>query len=815
MSRNEFISKKPRLIRGFFVYKETMKTSHHHLSTANLTAITALAVTLPLYALQLDSNFQNGAMFQAGKPIEIYGLSTVTNEDVKISFGETVISVRSDESRRFTAVLPPMKPCKEGRDLIAEGTENSPYRVAKVTDILVGEIWFASGQSNMSYVFSSFNARKFGGPEAVAEAKTLPPIRMARIGSAYAETPPDFCPIRWADSRSDDVKTWSAVAFAFAARIAHELDCPVGIIENAVGGEAIEPYITPWGFMNTPGCEKYVSFLRSLDPSTDEGQIAFADANARIDNWQERMTALAENGKRINEPVPTLPSHSQIHNLTLRAISMSRLARWKIRGFLWYQGSSNVNDFDYTVKVKALANGWRHAWGDDTLPFYIVQLAPLDQRQKDDDPKGGDGTASLREQQRIAYNEIKYSGLACIIDVGEDRDIHPRNKKDVGERLAVWALNRDYGRNNVVPSGPMFREAKTEGNRIRCYFDFAEGGLITAKKNNIAPIPAEPTPDIAPGGFAIAGDDHVWQWAEAEFDGETVILSSEKVAAPKYVRYAYAANPMGRANVYNKSLLPMVPFRTDPVSKRKIRYASWNIGHFALGKNSESVITPETVTEKGEKYREFLSEVGADYIGVCEYSDSFTSNGIFKASQEVFTSYDANHIGPQNNYQCNAAFWNKNLKKVREWRKDFPQHNQKVYYIATAFDLDGTEVVFVQTHLDWQTFLPGHEQDRAKQMNTLLEDFKSTPRVVISGDFNIGLRIAGRKTIDAPSEYNVFRNRGYTLLNDGRYKTYPAGKCAYALDNILVKGFTISNITIGDRDDLSDHALIAADLVLE
>ena len=207
--------------------------------------------------------------------------------------------------------------------------------------------------------------------------------------------------------------------------------------------------------------------------------------------------------------------------------------------------------------MRALIEGWRTVWDQD-LPmyFYFVQLANF--QQPNDNPQGGDGWSRLREAQRQSL-EIPHTGMAVIIDIGEANDIHPRNKQDVGARLARWAL-RDVFEQDIEPSGPLYRDMKVEGNRIRLRFDHADSGLMVGKKDGM-----EPTKEVEGGKIeriAIAGADKTWHWAEAKIEGDTLIVWSDEVDHPEAVRYAYSQNPAG-ANLYNKEGLPASPFRTD------------------------------------------------------------------------------------------------------------------------------------------------------------------------------------------------------------------------------------------------------------
>jgi len=234
------------------------------------------------------------------------------------------------------------------------------------------------------------------------------------------------------------------------------------------------------------------------------------------------------------------------------------LAPYAIKGALWYQGESNGGESDeYYYKMRALIGGWRKVWNQGDFPFYFVQLANF--AQVNDNPEGGDGWARIRMAQ-VKSLTIPHTGMATIIDIGEGPDIHPKNKFDVGERLALWALRNEYGKTGVVVSGPIYKSMKVEGASIRIAFEHVGHGLIVGKKSGTAPT--EALSGVKLKRFAIAGSDKKWYWADVSIDGGTVVVSSPMVASPVAVRYAFTMNPEG-ANLYNREGLPASPFRTD------------------------------------------------------------------------------------------------------------------------------------------------------------------------------------------------------------------------------------------------------------
>jgi sialate O-acetylesterase len=233
---------------------------------------------------------------------------------------------------------------------------------------------------------------------------------------------------------------------------------------------------------------------------------------------------------------------------------------YAIRGAIWYQGESNGNEGrSYMLKTRALIEGWRNAWGQDEFPFYYVQLANF--QDPGESPEGGDGWAKIRMAQLKAL-EIKNTGMAVAIDLADaenPRDVHPENKKDVGERLARWALAKDYGK-KIECSGPLYKSMTVKGSDAIIRFDHVGSGLMVGKKVGI-----EQTKEVANGTlkeFSISGADGKWRHANAKIVGNTVVVSNKAVAKPVAVRYAYTMNPAG-ANLYNKAGLPASPFTTD------------------------------------------------------------------------------------------------------------------------------------------------------------------------------------------------------------------------------------------------------------
>ena len=251
------------------------------------------------------------------------------------------------------------------------------------------------------------------------------------------------------------------------------------------------------------------------------------------------------------------------------------------------------------------------------------------------------------------------------------------------------------------------------------------------------------------------------------------------------------------------------------------RYVSWNIGHYAYGRGKDTKVCESNAQVRAWAYNGFMDTLGADVLGICEYSENFTSNGAFKASKVIFGRYRDQIIGPQESWQWNCLFINR-FKVLERRIKHYPKHHQRTYYVAAKVSLgENLSAWFVQTHLDWGNYLPGHEDDRADQMRILIEDFKNEPRVVIAGDFNTlkwhPPAEEGKNwwESDNPEEFQTFVKAGYTLAHGPEVLTAPTHRPSSGIDNIMVRGFTLSDFVRYDCKDLSDHMAVGCTLTVK
>lgn len=451
--------------------------------------------------------FGDHMVLQQHMPIRVWG-SADPGEPVMVEFANRVWGTSADADGHWRIDLPAMKADGKTYTMTIKG-----QNTITLTDIVLGEVWICSGQSNMEWpVTRSLNAK-----EEIADAN-YPKIRLFNVGGHVASPVPVDDPRgTWTVCSPDTVSGFSAVGYYFGRKLNKELNVPIGLVGTNWGGTRIEPWTPLVGFEAVPQMSTEADFVRSLTAQS-----------------------------KINHRQPGVLYNGMVHALTPLSV----------RGAIWYQGESNAgNGLKYNYMTEALVKGWREVFKNDDLSFYWVQLANF--RKPSDDPAGG-GWGPVREGQRRALRLPK-TGMAVIIDIGTPGNIHPPNKQDVGKRLALWALANDYGR-DIVYSGPLYKGMKKEGNKIRILFDHVGSGLMTGKKTDLQPT--QPDPDAELNRFAIQDAAGNWHWAQAKIDGNTVVVWSDQVDKPTNVRFGYESNPEG-INLYNKDGLPASPFTTE------------------------------------------------------------------------------------------------------------------------------------------------------------------------------------------------------------------------------------------------------------
>ncbi len=479
--------------------------------------------------VRLPRIFGNQMVVQRDMPVRVWGKAD-PGEQVTVTIGKNQAAASADQSGKWKVELPALTP-GEPVEIKVSGKNTITLR-----DVLVGEVWICSGQSNMQWPVSlSTNAKK-----ELADARH-PQIRLFTVPMKTASHPEGDVDGYWKECTPETIPGFSAVAYFFGRELHKNLGVPVGLVNTSWGGTRIEPWTPPVGFRAVPAVASIADATEKLEKDYRAASVKAVEPMAK---WLAQAQKAKAAGKRIPAP-PDFPKDPFRANTTPTALynaMIHPLVPFSIRGAIWYQGESNLADgLAYLDKMKALIAGWRTVWNEGDFPFYFVQLGSFNY-----------GAAStmlplIWEAQSKALS-IPNTGMAVINDVSNVRDIHPRDKQDVGKRLALWALAKTYGRSGIVYTGPTYQSMDVEGSTIRLNFEHVGGGLVS---RNGKPL----------DWFTIAGEDKKFVPADAKIEGKCVVVSSPKVAKPVAVRFAW--DQSAEPNFANQEGLPASAFRTD------------------------------------------------------------------------------------------------------------------------------------------------------------------------------------------------------------------------------------------------------------
>ena len=509
--------------------------------------------------VRLPAVISNNMVLQQGMKVHIWGWAEPGEEImVSVSWHSMQWAVTADKNGKW---MFRMNPPKVGGPY--EMTIKGSNKIT-IKNILVGEIWVASGQSNMQWpVKRSANA------EQEITAANYPEIRLFTVERKVAAEPQSDCTGSWVLCSQETIPDFSAVAYYFGRELHKELNVPIGLIHTSWGGTPAEAWTRRQILETDPD---FAPILQRYADAVAKYPEAKKKYEQKVNEWKEASTKAKAEGKkpprRPREPLGPGHHHSPAG---LYNAMIAPLTPYGIRGAIWYQGEANAGRaYQYRKLLGAMIKNWRKDWGprrftspaassrDESrggwqtrssggdFPFLFVQLANF--KAVNPEPSESDW-AELREAQLMMLS-LPNTGMAVIIDIGEANDIHPKNKQDVGKRLALWALAKTYGE-KLEYSGPLYKSMEVEGNKIILHFDHIGGGLVVGRGPDQSGLK----------GFAIAGADREFDWADAKIGGNTIVVSSDKIAEPVAVRYAWADNPV--CNLFNEEGLPASPFRTD------------------------------------------------------------------------------------------------------------------------------------------------------------------------------------------------------------------------------------------------------------
>ena len=484
--------------------------------------------------VKLPAIFSDNMVLQRDMPVPVWGCAAA-GEEVTVTIAGQTKKAAPDASGKWRLTLEALKTSDNPCTMVVSGKNT-----LTLSNVLVGEVWIGSGQSNMQMaVISSNNAK-----EEIAAAN-YPKIRLISVPIKGASEPQDNFTGKWVECSPATVGHFSAAEYFFGRELQKTLNVPIGLIHCSWGGSSCEAWtkrsVLEGNPLYEPMLARYDKAVAAYDP-----EKAKAAHEKRVVDWKKA----AEAAKAANKKAPYPPHFAgdprtgnqraaNLYNGMLHAV-----IPYAIRGAIWYQGESNAGRaYQYRQLFPLMIQTWRTDWHQGDFPFLFVQLANFMAVKPE---PAQSNWAELREAQSMTL-KLPNTGQAVIIDIGDAVDIHPKNKQDVGKRLALWALAKTYGK-DLVYSGPMYRSMEKQDGQIVLHFDHVGGGLVAKGGEKLT-------------GFAVAGEDKKFVWAEAKIVGDTLVVSSPKVKDPVAVRYAWADNPI--CNLYNKADLPASPFRTD------------------------------------------------------------------------------------------------------------------------------------------------------------------------------------------------------------------------------------------------------------
>ena len=478
--------------------------------TRLLTFLIALTMMANLCVAEVTTSpvFGDSMVVQRDMPVHVWGW-TQPNIDVHVAMAGHEAETRSDKNGRFDVKLDPL-PAGGPHEMVIQADETRTFK-----DVLVGEVWVCSGQSNMQWPVSSAN-----DPDLETLTANFPNIRLITVPRVGIQEPQNSFEGAWEACTPTSARDFSAVGYFFGRQLHQTLNVPIGLIDNAWGGSAAEAWVNR---SELEKAGKYDELLEKWDTLAKT-----YDHEAAMNSYRKRLAAWEKNkkGNRPRPPRDQLTGNHRPANIYNGVLHPT--IGYTIRGAIWYQGESNSSRaYQYRDLFPLMIKNWRDEWKQGDFPFYWVQLADF---QAEVDTPGDSSWAELREAQTMTMSKLPNTGEAVIIELGEASDIHPRNKQDVAKRLARWALANDYGY-DIPFRSPTYQSMTIKDGKATLKFDHVGGKLDTFDVRE-------------PIGFAIAGEDRKFVNAKAKITGkDTIEVWSEDVKAPVAVRYAWPTTP--------------------------------------------------------------------------------------------------------------------------------------------------------------------------------------------------------------------------------------------------------------------------------
>lgn len=509
-----------------------------------LIALSALLVGPAGAEVQPAGIFCDHMVVQRDKTVPVWGLAD-PGEKVTVSFAGQSKSATAGKDGKWMVKLSRLAASAEGQKMTIAGAGGK----VTIRDVLVGDVWLCSGQSNMGRSVDrsvippgmkwSHPTIRFWGAGRDAP---YPIERYENAAEAWT-----VC----ADEQS--TRRCCAVGFFFARRIQREVDVPVGLLWHAWAGSIIQEWIPPDAWRTERALSGLADRVERNYPNSAHGREVWQARLAELKQWTARAEAAIRKGSPFPHPQPLMPEPGKRDVSGFYNGKIHASTPFALKGFLWYQGESDMRNAQWALMLKVMARSWRERFSVDgdgrEMPFYWIQIQ-----------RSGDYCSTLNRQQ--AFNALKLvpnGGMAVLLDL--DVNVHPANKVDTGIRLARWALHRDYGKNEVVASGPLFKSHRAEGDRMIVEFHYADGGLRIGEKDMLQAPVLTTSGELT--NLELAGKDGKWHEAVGKLDGARLVVTSKDVPRPVEVRYAFKTVPSGPF-LYNAAGLPAAMFSSVP-----------------------------------------------------------------------------------------------------------------------------------------------------------------------------------------------------------------------------------------------------------
>jgi sialate O-acetylesterase len=512
-------------------------------------ALVVLLCTQMSFALELPNVFASKMVLQRDKPVQVWGTAKA-GSSVQISFAGQTAKATADEQGHWQAALSAMKANATPQSLTVTGDD----KTITLEDVLVGEVWICSGQSNMAWVVKNVN----NAEQEIASAK-YPTIRLCRVANTIAAEPRTDTKISWNECTPETIPGFSAVGYFFGRNLQENLNVPIGLIHTNWGGTPAEAWTSTPTLEKTKGLDQLIPNAKKGEEKYPQQLEAYKknleEYNTKLAKWKEENPGKPANQFKVRKPrTPSAPGKNPRFPSVLFNGMIHPLIPFTVRGAIWYQGEANAGRPDeYRLLLATMIQDWRDLWKQDEFAFGIVQLANYHDQKNE---PANSGWTNLQDAQLYVSQTVPLTGLAVINDIGEAKNIHPRNKQDVGKRLALWALHDVYKTISSNWTGPVFDSAQINGNKIAITFKHVDGKLNTHDGK-------------APAEFTICGEDQNWVNAQAKITGNsTVEVWADGVDKPFAARYAWQDNPIN-PNLTDGSKLQVSCFSTVYIPLKK------------------------------------------------------------------------------------------------------------------------------------------------------------------------------------------------------------------------------------------------------